>query len=90
MKVALRPLSILDRAYQRGDVVDTRDLSQHRVNQLKRYGMLKEFDDAETNTEVRERLAVVESRLATLEAEAAIREGEPQASKRKPKAEASP
>ena len=67
MLTALRDLSVLDRHYHRGDTVDTRDLPQRRVNQLKRYGMVKEFSDAENVTTLIERMFALEARVAELE-----------------------
>ena len=67
MLTALRDLSINERGYQRGDEVDTRDLPQRRVNQLKRFGMVKEYDDAETLAALADRVAVLEARVVELE-----------------------
>ena len=67
MLTALRDISINDRGYQRGDEVDTRDLPQRRVNQLKRFGMVKEYDDAETIAALVDRVAALEARVAVLE-----------------------
>ena len=72
MLTALRELSINDRAYQRGDEVDTRDLPQRRVNQLKRYGMVKEYDDAEMIAVLLDRIVALEALVEALEAGGAI------------------
>ena len=68
MLTALRDLSIHERGYQRGDEVDTRDLPQRRVNQLKRFGMVKEYDDAETLAVLLDRIVALEARVEALEA----------------------
>ena len=77
MLTALRELSINDRAYQRGDEVDTRDLPQRRVNQLKRYGMVKEYDDAETIAVLLDRIVALEARVAVLEGQGHASAGGP-------------
>lgn len=69
VRIAVRPLSILDRHYQPGDEVDTRDIPQRRVEQLKKHGMLKEYDAPEMVAVLAERLEAVEARLAMLEAQ---------------------
>ena len=78
MKLAIRPLSINDRHYQPGEMVDTRDLPQRRVDQLKKFGALKEYDDAENVSNLLERVAALEARVQALEGPPARGDAPPQ------------
>ena len=68
-RTALRPLSINERSYQRGDTVDTRDLPGRRIDQLLKHGMLKEFDDHEALADLIERIERIEAKLGRTAAE---------------------
>lgn len=61
--VALRPVSIHERDYQPGDLVDTRDLPGRRVAQLLRYGTIKSYDDGELLADLIERVERLEAAL---------------------------